>query len=74
MNDIERKLRELEIKSNVEPLAAKLEHVSSRLDKLEENNSVRSRQTFQKPPEVTNTAQVSPNRQSDSSRVNNTRL
>ena len=72
MNDIERKLRELEIKSNVEPLAAKLEHVSSRLDKLEENNSVRSRQTFSKPPEVTNTAQVTPSRRSDNSRVNYT--
>ena len=70
MNDIERKLRELEIKSNVGLLAEKLEHVSYRLDKLEENNSARSRQSFQKPPEVTNKAQVTPSGRSDSSRVN----
>ena len=72
MNDIERKLRELEIKSNVGPLAEKLEHMSSRLDQLEENKSARSRQTFQKPLEITNTAQVKPTRRSDSSGVNDT--
>ena len=82
LDDIQKKLREIEVKNDIRPLNEKLDSVVSRLDDLENKDSVRSKHSFQAPPSVENTASVSPTRRTNqdyfsddnysSRRVNNT--